>query len=154
MFNKATLATYAASTMSPFMCILWLVVQSLGALGVVVWPVDTVAPSMRLQPLSAPSVPSPTPPSGAPVLSPINGWLQAPASVFVRLWQSLLGDSHIRLPSASTSRHPQYYQGLVAVYGVDPQVGESLDGLSFNLCSTLCLYIFFCEYFVHPSKKH
>ena len=34
MFNKATLATYAASTMSPFMCILWLVVQSLGSQGV------------------------------------------------------------------------------------------------------------------------
>jgi hypothetical protein len=31
-----------------------------------VWTVDTVAPSMGLKTLSAPSVPSPTPPSGFP----------------------------------------------------------------------------------------
>ena len=36
-----------------------------------------------------------------------NGWLQASSSVFVRLWQSLSGDSHIRLLSESTSWHPQ-----------------------------------------------
>jgi hypothetical protein len=36
-----------------------------------------------------------------------NGWLQVSASIFVRLWQSLSGDSHIRLPSSSTSWHPQ-----------------------------------------------
>jgi hypothetical protein len=36
-----------------------------------------------------------------------NGWLWASASVFVRLLQSLSGDSHIRLPSACTSQHPQ-----------------------------------------------
>jgi hypothetical protein len=41
----------------------------------------------------------------------------------------------------------------VTVYGMDPQVGQSLDGLSFNLCSTLCLHICSCEYFVTPSKK-
>jgi hypothetical protein len=77
-----------------------------------------------------------------------NGWLWAFASVFVRLWQSLSGDSHIRLSSASTSQHPQEHPGLVAVYGMDPQVGQSLDGLSFSLCSTRCLYISSCEYFV------
>ena len=36
-----------------------------------------------------------------------KGWLWASASVFVRLWQSLSGDNHIRLPSANTSWHPQ-----------------------------------------------
>jgi hypothetical protein len=35
-----------------------------------------------------------------------NGWLQSSASVFVRLWQSLSRDSHIRIPSARTSWHP------------------------------------------------
>jgi hypothetical protein len=40
-------------------------------------------------------------------LAQSNGWLQASASVFARLWQSLSGDSHIRLPSACTSWHPQ-----------------------------------------------
>jgi hypothetical protein len=32
-----------------------------------------------------------------------NGWVQAYASLFVRLWQSLSGDSHILLLSASTT---------------------------------------------------
>jgi hypothetical protein len=32
---------------------------------------------------------------------------------------------------------------LLSTYGLDPQVGQSLDGLSFSLCSTLCLCISF-----------
>jgi hypothetical protein len=36
-----------------------------------------------------------------------NDWLQASASAFVRLHQSLSGDSHIRLVPACTSWHPQ-----------------------------------------------
>jgi hypothetical protein len=32
-----------------------------------------------------------------------------------------------------------YCLGLVVVYGVDSQVGQSLDGQSFRLCSELCL---------------
>ena len=36
-----------------------------------------------------------------------NGWLQAPTSVLVRLWQRLSGESHIRLLSACTSWHQQ-----------------------------------------------
>jgi hypothetical protein len=36
---------------------------------------------------------------------------------------------------------------------MNPQVGQSLDGLSFSVCSTLCLHICFHEYFVPPSKK-
>jgi hypothetical protein len=36
-----------------------------------------------------------------------NGWLGATAYVFVQICQSLSGDSHIRLLSASTSQHPQ-----------------------------------------------
>ena len=35
---------------------------------------------------------------------------------------------------------------------MDPQVGQCLDGLSFSLCSTLCLYICSHEYF-HPLSK-
>ena len=37
--------------------------------------------------------------------------------------------------------------------GIHAQVGQSLDDLSFCLCSTLCLHIFSCEYFVPLSKK-
>ena len=57
-------------------------------------------------------------------------------------------DSCIRLLSACTSCHPQYRLHLVTVYGMDPQVGQSLDGLSFSLCSILCVRICFHEYFV------
>jgi hypothetical protein len=43
--------------------------------------------------------------------------------------------------------------GLVVVYGMDHQVGQSLDGHFFSLCSTLCLCNSFHGHFVHPSKK-
>jgi len=43
---------------------------------------------------------------------------------------------------------------LVTACGTDPHVWWSLDGLSFSLCSTLCLCISSCEYFVPPSKKY
>jgi hypothetical protein len=43
-----------------------------------VWPVVTIAPFMRLQIPSAPSVPSPTPPLGTPVLNPMVGWEHLP----------------------------------------------------------------------------
>jgi hypothetical protein len=39
--------------------------------------------------------------------SSVQYWLWASSSVFVRLWQSLSGDSYIRLLTASTSWHPQ-----------------------------------------------
>ena len=41
----------------------------------------------------------------------------------------------------------------MAVYGMDPQVGQSLDALSFSLCFTLCLCICSLEYIVTLSKK-
>jgi hypothetical protein len=43
--------------------------------------------------------------------------------------------------------------GLVVVYGMDPQVGQSLDGLSFRLSTELCLCNYFHGYFVPHSKK-
>ena len=47
-------------------------------------------------------------------------------------------ETYNRLLSACTSWHPQSCLHLVTVYGMDPQVGQSLNGLSFSLCSTLC----------------
>jgi hypothetical protein len=46
------------------------------------------------------------------------------------------------------------HQGLVTAYGMDPKVGQSLDGLSFHLCFTLYLHISSCECFGASSKKH
>ena len=43
--------------------------------------------------------------------------------------------------------------GLVTMYGMDPQVGQPLDGFSFSPCSALCLGICSCECFVPPPKK-
>jgi hypothetical protein len=43
--------------------------------------------------------------------------------------------------------------GLVTVYGMNPQLGQSLDGLSFSVCSTLCFCISSHGYLVPPSKK-
>ena len=39
---------------------------------------------------------------------------------------------------------------LVSMYGMDLQVRQSLDGLSFSLCSTLCLCISSYDYFAPP----
>jgi hypothetical protein len=71
MSNKAISATYVAGAMGPSMCILWLVV----------WPVDTVAPSMGLQTPSSPSVPSPTSQSVISKLSPMVGHELPPLSL-------------------------------------------------------------------------
>jgi hypothetical protein len=65
-----------------------------------VWFVDIVVLPMGLQTPSTPSVLS---------LTPLLGTLQ---SAFVRLWQGLSGDSHIRLLSACTSWHPLYCLGF------------------------------------------
>jgi hypothetical protein len=43
--------------------------------------------------------------------------------------------------------------GLVSDYGMDPRVGQSLDGPSFHLSSKLCLYNSFYGYFVPYSKE-
>ena len=43
--------------------------------------------------------------------------------------------------------------GLVVVYGVDPRVGQSLDGPSFHVSSKLCLCDSFHMYFVPHSKE-
>jgi hypothetical protein len=47
----------------------------------------------------------------------------------------------------------QYCLGLVIVYGMDPWLGQFLDGPSFDLSSELCLYNSFQGYFVPDSKK-
>jgi hypothetical protein len=67
MSNKAILChIYSQShgTLQVYSFGWWSSPQELRGGGGGVWPVDTVAPSMGLQTPSAPSVPSPTPPSG------------------------------------------------------------------------------------------
>ena len=70
--------------------------------------------------------------------------------VFARHWHSL---TRVRVLSAKSCSHKKQSQGLVVVYGIDPQVGHSLDGPSFSLSSELCLCNSFYGYFVPHSKK-
>jgi len=48
--------------------------------------------------------------------------------------------------------HNSVWVWWLYVHGMDPQVGQSLHGLSSSLCSTLCFRISSLEYFVPPSK--
>ena len=99
---RPSLATCVARAMGPSMCTHCLVVHHSGASGV--WVVDTVATPWGHKHLQL-------------LLSLLqllhqrlciqsNGW-QASTSVFVRLWQSLSGNSPIRFLSASISWLPQ-----------------------------------------------
>jgi hypothetical protein len=148
--TRSSSATYAAGAMGPSMCILWLVVQSLGAPeGLGGWHCcflhEAATPPKLLQSLCQLLH------QGWHAQS--NGWLWASPSVLVMLWQDVSGDSHIRLLSASTCWHLQSHLGLVTVYRMDSQVGQSLDGLSFSLCSIFCLCTWSCDYFIPLSRK-
>ena len=90
-----------AGATDPSMCIFWLVVQSPGAPGhLASWHCCSLHgatnPLSSFRTFSNSSI-------WDPKLSPMVGC----DSVFVRLWQSLLGNSHIRFLSASTSQNPQ-----------------------------------------------
>ena len=73
--------------MGPSTCPLWLVAGSFGVEEI--WLVDIAVLPVGLQTPSAPTFFVLTSPLGSPVQS--HGWLQASASVLVRLWKSLLG---------------------------------------------------------------
>jgi hypothetical protein len=115
----------------------WLVVLSLGALGVLVS--SYCCSSYGVKNPFKPFSPFYLFHWGPCALS--NDCLYSSTSVFVRHRQNLSGESYIRLLSARTCWHPQLCLGLVTVYGMDPQVGQCLDGFSFSLCSTICLCI-------------
>lgn len=65
--------------------------------------------------------------------------------IFVKLWRSISGDIHIRVLSANTYITNSTWVWWLYVYGMNPLVGQSLDGLPFHLCSILCHYISFRE---------
>ena len=85
---------------------------------------------------------------GDPVLSPVVG-CEHPSLCLPCSGRA----SQETAVSACSSWYPQHCLGLVTVYGMDPRVEKPLDGLSFSLCSILCLHIFSSEYFVPPSTN-
>ena len=112
------------------------------------WLDHIVVPLIGLQTPSAPWVLSLLLHWGPCV--PSNSWLWASTSVFARHWHSLTRDNYIRVLSVESCWYMQWCLGLVVVYGINPQVGQSLDGPSFCLISKLCLCNSFHEYFSSP----
>jgi hypothetical protein len=106
-----------------------------------VWLVDTVVLLMGFQTPSAPLVLSLTPPLGSPcsVQSLVLG-------INICICQALAEPLRKELYQAPVSKH-FLVSAIVTRFGVciwmDPLVGQSLDDLSFSLCSTLCPCISF-----------
>ena len=104
-----------------------------------IWPVDTVAPSMGLQTPSAPSVLSPTPPSGTPCLVQ---WLAA--SIHLCICQTLADPLQRHLYQAPVSKH-LLASTIVSRFGNciwDSSPGGAVSGWSFlqSLLHTLSPY--------------
>jgi hypothetical protein len=77
-------------------------------------------------------------------------------NIYVCISQALVEPLSRQLYQAPVSKQllaSRIVSGLVTVYGMDPQVGQSLDDHTFSLCSILFLCNSFHRYFVPPSKK-
>jgi hypothetical protein len=95
------------------------------------WLVNIVVLPVGMQSPSIPSVLLLAPLLRTPCLVQ---WLAARIRLCIcKALAGLSGDCHIRLLSACTSRHPQSCLGLVNVYRMNPQVGQSLDGTGCTL---------------------
>jgi hypothetical protein len=100
----------------------------------------TQEPPLPLIPDKAPSAPLVlplTPPLGIPEQRLMVGCKHL-CLYLSGAGRAFSGDSWTRFLSESTSWYQQLYLGLISAFGMDAQVGQSLDGLSFSLCSTLC----------------
>ena len=115
------------------------------------WLVHIVDPPIGLQTTLAPWVLSLAPSLGT--LCSVQ-WMTV--SIYFCISQALAEPLRRQLYQPPVSKlllASAIVSGLVVVYGMDPQVVQSLDGHSFSLCFTLCLCNSFHGYFVPPSKK-
>jgi hypothetical protein len=113
------------------------------------WLAHIVFPPMGLQ-----TPPAPWVHSLAPSLGTLCSIQYMILSIHFCMCQALAEALRRQLYQAPVSRlllASAIVSGLVIVYRMDPQVGQSLGNLSFNLCSKLCLCNYFHWYFVHPS---
>ena len=134
--------------MGPSLCTPWLVIWSLEALGY--WLVCIVVPPMGLQNPLTPLVLSLVP---LRTLCSVK-WLAD--SIHLCICQTLVESLRRQLYQASVSKHllaSTIMSGFGDCIWDESQVGQSLDGHLFSLCSTVCLCNFYHGYFVPPSKK-
>jgi hypothetical protein len=145
--TKPSSAAYAAGAM----CTPFLVVQSLKALGEGVWLVDTVVLPMELQNPSTPSVLSLTPLLGTP--HPVQ---RMAMSICLCICKALAGPLRRRQYQAPFSMH---FLASTVVSGFDNCIWDEspvgrVPGWPFlQFCSTLCLHICSCEYFVLHLRR-
>ena len=142
------------TAMGPSMYTLWLVVQSRGALRI--WPVDTVAPLMRLKTSSAPSLPSTVPPLGtlcsvqllaSSILLCICQVLAKPLRR--QLYQAISGSCQQALPGIHNEVRVWWlYMGWM------PKWGSLWMAFPSDSDPHFVFYNSSREYFVHTSKKH
>jgi hypothetical protein len=115
------------------------------------WLVHIVVPPMGLQNPSPSWVLSLFLPLG--ILCSVQ-WLAE--TIHLCICQALVEPLRRQLYQAFVSKH-LLASIMVSGFGdciwMELQVGQSLDGLSFSICSTLCLCNSFHGYFVLPSKK-
>ena len=106
-----------------------------------IWLIDIVILSIGLQTPSAPSVLFLTPLLGSACSIQ---WLAV--SIHICICQSLTEPLRRQLYQAPVIKHFLAF-AIVSEFGIDiwdgSQVGQTLDGLSFSLCSTFCPHISF-----------
>ena len=125
LLKRPSSATHAAGAMILSMCTLWLLVYYLGALGILVGSYSfsfygAAKPFSYFSPFSSSSI-------GYPMLSP---------KLDLCIYQALAEPLRRPLYQAPFIKHlfaSTIMSGLVTIFWMDPQVGKSLDGLSFTI---------------------
>jgi hypothetical protein len=113
------------------------------------WLVHIVVPPMGLQTPSAPWAPSP-----GTLCSIQVQWMAV--SIHFCISQALAEPLRRQLYQVPVSKllfASTTVSGFGVVYGMNPLVGQFLDGHSFSLCPELCLCNSFYRYFVSLSKN-
>jgi hypothetical protein len=93
-------------------------------------------PPLTLMPDKAPSAPSPDSSIGIPVLSPMVGC--ETSHLYCQALAEPLRRQLYQIPVSKHFLASEILSQFGFSCGIDPQVVQSLGGLSFSLCSTLC----------------
>ena len=147
--TRPSSATHATGARGPSFCTLWVVIKSLGGL-------EGLVGSYFYSSYGAANTFSSLGPSsrfsiGDHLLSSITGW-EYPLQYF-----SGTGRASHEIAISCSSQQALIASTIVSGFGKykwdDSQVGQSLNGIYFSLCLTLCLCIYSHWYFVMIFKK-